>query len=247
MNHPNSLVVIPTYNEQENIENLVHGVFDKALPGTEILIIDDNSPDGTGELLDKLTAKDKRVHVIHRPSKAGLGSAYRDGFRWGIERGYDAFYQMDADLSHNPDYLPGFQKLINSGDAEVIVGSRYIDGGGIRNWSLTRRIISKFGSFYARFWLGAIIHDMTGGFNGWRAEVLKNIQYEQMQSEGYCFLIEIKFKAYAAGYRIKEYPIIFTERRTGKSKISKRIIWEAAWRTPSLKLKQIWAGQSSVK
>lgn len=230
------LIVVPTYNERYNIEALAEAVLKAAAPGTEILVVDDNSPDGTGDIADALHDRLPAVHVLHRTEKSGLGTAYREGFRWGIDKGFDVLCEMDADFSHDPAHLPDFQRLIGSDETDVVVGSRYVAGGGVRNWGLLRRLISRGGSVYARLFLGGGIRDYTGGFNAWKAGVLKDIRFGDLRSEGYCFQIELKYRASRAGWRIREHPIVFTDRRLGGSKMGSRIVLEAVWRVPTLRL-----------
>jgi dolichol-phosphate mannosyltransferase len=224
-----SLVIVPTYNEVENIQPLSQAIFENA-PDTELLFVDDGSPDGTGKLADQLAAKNSKLHVIHRSGKQGLGTAYIAGFRWALERGFDVIIEMDADFSHNPIYLK--EMLANLKDNEVAIGSRYVLGGGTVNWGVGRKIISRGGSMYSRLILGAPIRDFTGGFNGWKRHVLENISLETLKSDGYSFQIELKYRAYRKGYKIKEFPIIFEDRKVGTSKMSKKIVFEA--------LRRVW-------
>lgn len=227
-----SLVIIPTYNEIENIQALVEAVLASTSPDLHILVVDDNSPDGTGQLADLLSAKTPdRVHVLHRPKKMGLGTAYVNGFKWGLaEAKYDVLIEMDADFSHHPRYLPEMLKTLETND--VAMGSRYVPGGGTVNWGLGRKILSRGGSIYARLILGAPIRDFTGGFNGWRRPVLEVVSLDTLRSDGYSFQIELKYRAFLRGFRMKEFPIIFEDRKVGKSKMSKRIVFEA--------LKRVW-------
>jgi dolichol-phosphate mannosyltransferase len=222
---PPTLIVVPTYNERDNVEDVVKH-FLAPVPDAHLLFVDDNSPDGTGELLDKLAAADKRVHVMHRPGKLGLGTAYLDGFRWGMARGYELLFEMDADFSHDPTYLPGMVELA-ARDADVVVGSRYVDGGGTRNWGLGRKLISRGGSLYARTILGVKLRDVTAGFICWRRAALEAIDLDRIQSNGYSFQIEMKFRAISAGLRVVETPIVFVDRRVGQSKMSRKIFAEA--------------------
>lgn len=222
------IVIIPTYNEKENIEKII-GQLMKYNFG--ILIIDDNSPDGTGELVENLKQKYSELHVIHREKKLGLGTAYILGFKWALQKDFDYIFTMDADFSHNPDYLPEFLEKLKNYD--LVVGSRYVEGGGVRNWPIRRRIISRFGNFYAKTILRYYINDSTSGFMGFNRKVLEKIKIDEVKSEGYGFLIEMKYRTYNLGFKIFEYPIIFADRMLGKSKISKNIIWEAiflVWR-----------------
>lgn len=220
-----ALICIPTYNEKENIESLLAAVTAATPAHVEVLVIDDNSPDGTGAILDAFAAKNSRVHVLHREKKMGLGTAYVSGFKWGLERGYDYLIEMDADFSHDPKYLPTMLELLTKFD--VVIGSRYVLGGGTLNWGLGRKIISRGGSFYARTILGADIRDFTGGFNGWKRTVLENVDLSTLRSDGYSFQIELKYRAFLKGFKVQEFPIIFEDRKVGKSKMNKKIVFEA--------------------
>jgi len=219
-----ALICIPTYNEKENIELIVPAVFEQ-VPEAHILVVDDNSPDGTGEIADNMAAKDDRIHVLHREAKEGLGKAYLAAFEWGLEREYQYFFEFDADFSHNPIYLPEFLGLLQEND--VVVGSRRIEGGGVENWGLMRQFISWGGSFYARTVLGISVQDLTGGFNGFRREVLENLDFDSMQTAGYGFQIEIKYRCVKEGLKVIESPIVFPDRVAGKSKMSNKIFLEA--------------------
>jgi len=221
-----ALVIIPTYNERENLPELLRRIFAEGLP-LEVLIIDDNSPDGTGAAADALAAADPRVHVMHRPGKMGLGSAYVSGFRHAIEHGYDAVFEMDADFSHNPDSLPEFLRELEK--ADLVVGSRYLHGVTVVNWPLKRLILSYLANVYSRVITGMPIKDATGGFKCFRRQVLESLDLSRVKSDGYGFQIEINFKAWRKGFRIREIPILFVDRRAGESKMSRRIVWEAAW------------------
>lgn len=228
-----TLVVIPTYNEIENIESIVTAVLGNT-PGTvDVLVVDDNSPDGTGRAADELARKHApRVHVLHREKKMGLGTAYVNGFRWGLARPeYAALIEMDADFSHHPKYLAAMLRTLE--EADVSIGSRYVPGGGTLNWGLGRKILSRGGGIYARFILGAPIRDFTGGFNGWRRQVLDAVDLGSLRSDGYSFQIELKYRAFLKGYRLREFPIVFEDRKVGKSKMSKKIVLEA--------LKRVWS------
>ncbi|MDD5555922.1 MAG: polyprenol monophosphomannose synthase [bacterium] len=222
-----ALIVIGTYNERENIRELVERVLGLAL-GFHILIIDDNSPDGTGRIADELADAHPEVGVIHRPSKMGLGTAYLAGFRHGIERGYDLLLTMDADFSHDPAVLPRLLEAAETHD--LVIGSRYVRGGGVVNWPWHRKLVSRGGSIYARLVTGLPVADATGGFNCYRSEVLRAIGLDGIRSEGYAFHIEMKHKARRKGFRICEIPITFVDRTLGKSKMSKRIFLEAIGR-----------------
>jgi dolichol-phosphate mannosyltransferase len=219
-----TLICIPTYNERENIERIVPAVLEH-VPNANVLVIDDNSPDGTGELADRLASNDERVHVLHRQRKEGLGKAYIAGFKWGMDRNYTHVIEFDADFSHNPKYLP--EMLDRLGGADVVIGSRRIPGGGVENWSLSRKLISQCGSIYAGMVLGIPIHDLTGGFNGFNISALKAIDFESIDASGYMFQIEIKYRAVKRGLKVIEMPIIFPDRVHGTSKMSGRIFAEA--------------------
>ena len=218
-----TLIIIPTYNELENLRPLISEIF-SYVPQTDILIVDDNSPDGTGELADELSAGNPRIHVMHRAGKLGLGTAYIAGFKYAIEHEYDAAFEMDADFSHDPQYLPNFLKAIE--DADLVIGSRYVEGGGTPNWSLLRRFISGGGNIYARFLLGLPIHDCTAGYRCYRRKVLETIDLDTIQSQGYAFQIELVYRVRKYGFKIVETPIIFQDRRVGKSKMSRKIFLE---------------------
>jgi len=197
--------------------------------------VDDNSPDGTGEVADELARHDARVHVIHRPGKLGLGTAYITGFRWALERGFDYVFEMDADFSHDPKYLPEMLRTAER-DADVVIGSRYVDGGGTRNWGAVRQVISRGGSLYARTILGVGIRDLTSGFICWRRQALEGISLDRVRSSGYSFQIEMKYRALQAGFRVVEVPIVFVDRRVGASKMSRRIFVEALTRVWRMRL-----------
>lgn len=219
------VVCIPTYNEAENLPLIVPAVLDQ-VPAAHVLIIDDASPDGTGALADAMAADDERVHVLHRTGKEGLGKAYLAGFSWALARPYDKIFEFDADFSHDPRYLPAFMTLLDEG-TDVVVGSRRVPGGGVENWGAVRRFVSWGGSLYARTILGVPVRDLTGGFNGFRREVLEHIGLEHVTSTGYCFQIELKYRAIKHGYRVREQPIIFPDRTRGVSKMSGSIFMEA--------------------
>ncbi|HTJ42921.1 MAG TPA: polyprenol monophosphomannose synthase [Kofleriaceae bacterium] len=224
MSGEGALIVVPTYNERDNVGEVATR-FLAGVPAANILFVDDNSPDGTGAVLDEIAARDRRVHVLHRPGKLGLGTAYLDGFRWGLARGYEYLFEMDADFSHDPKYLPGMLELARSND--VVIGSRYVDGGGTENWGVGRKIISKGGSLYARTILGVKIRDLTAGFICWRRHALEAIDLDAVRSNGYSFQIEMKYRALAAGLTLVETPIVFADRRIGQSKMSRAIFAEA--------------------
>lgn len=218
------LIIIPTYNERENIESIVPAVFE-VVPWAHILIVDDNSPDGTGALADGLAENDERVHVLHRTAKDGLGKAYVAGFQWALARDYDRIHEMDADFSHQPRHL--IDTLAASLDADVVVGSRYVPGGGTENWGVVRQLISRGGGVYARTILGMKVRDMTAGFVCWRPEVLAALPLDELHASGYGFQVELKYRAHRLGFRIAEVPIVFPDRTAGESKMSKRIVAEA--------------------
>lgn len=227
-----SIVIIPTYNERENLAQLIPAIL-AVDPHLDILIVDDNSPDGTGELATILARQSHRINVLHRTGKLGLASAYIAGFRYALARGYDYVIEMDADLSHNPADLPRLLATVRSGQADVALGSRWTPGGDIRNWPLLRQILSRGGSWYARTILGLPIRDLTSGFKCFYRRVLETLDLTAVQTFGYGFQIELTYRALQAGFRVKEVPIVFTERRRGQSKMSSQIILEAAltvWR-----------------
>jgi dolichol-phosphate mannosyltransferase len=226
-----ALIIIPTYNEKENapaIAEAVHGV----VPEAHILFVDDNSPDGTGAVIDAMVAKDARVKVLHRAGKQGLGTAYVAGFREGLAKGYQYLLEMDADFSHDPKYLP---EMIGraKGGVDLVIGSRYVRGGGTENWGIGRKIISRGGGLYARTILGVKIRDVTAGFLCYRRGVLKSMDLSTVSSQGYGFQIEMKYRIVKSGFRVEEIPIHFVDRRVGQSKMSKKIFLEAmgmVWR-----------------
>jgi len=224
------LIVIPTYNERENLGELVPRILGVD-PRFEVLVVDDGSPDGTGELADEIAQTIPRVHVIHRPEKLGLGSAYRAGFRYALERDFDLIFEMDADFSHDPGSLPDFVEAIR--DADLVIGSRYLHGVTVVNWPMGRLVLSFTANRYTRFVTGLPLNDATGGFKCFRRVVLEAIDLDQVRSDGYSFQIEMSFKAWKKGFRLREIPIVFSDRRVGISKMSKRIVREAAimvWR-----------------
>jgi dolichol-phosphate mannosyltransferase len=228
-----TLIVVPTYNEVENIQPLVEAILASTPSSVDVLIVDDSSPDGTGALADILAVRhEPRVHVLHREKKMGLGTAYVNGFRWGMAKPeYQVFIEMDADFSHNPSYLKTMLSQMET--ADVAIGSRYVEGGGTKNWGLGRKILSRGGSIYSRLILGAPIRDFTGGFNGWRRAVLDSVEIASLRSDGYSFQIELKYRAFLRGFRIVEFPILFEDRKVGASKMHRRIVLEA--------LKRVWS------
>lgn len=222
-----ALVVLPTYNEAENLGPIVSAIFE-ASPDVDVLVVDDNSPDGTGRLADDLAAHEPRLTVLHRPGKQGLGRAYLAGFEVARQRGYELVIEMDADFSHDPKYLP--EMIARAEHADLVVGSRNIEGGGAINWGVGRQVLSKGGSLYARTILGVPVHDLTTGFKCFRREVLDALDLETVTSTGYSFQIELTYRTIRAGFRVDEMPIVFVDRRVGQSKMSRAIFAEALWR-----------------
>jgi dolichol-phosphate mannosyltransferase len=235
----NPLVVIPTYNEKDNLPRIVPEVLSQD-PRISILVVDDNSPDGTGGLADRLAAADSRIHVLHRPGKQGLGKAYLAGFRWALEQSFDRIIEMDADFSHNPKHLS--EMLQASEQADIVLGSRYISGVNVINWPMSRLLLSYFANVYARVVTGMRVRDLTGGFKCFRRGVLEALNLDAIHSNGYAFQIEMTFRAYKRGFTIKEIPIIFVDREHGHSKMSKAIVREAIWMVPKLRVMS-WAGR----
>ncbi|MFQ5905038.1 MAG: polyprenol monophosphomannose synthase [bacterium] len=231
-----TLVVMPTYNEADNITEIVHDVLSQD-SSIDVLIIDDNSPDGTGDVAEKIAAGDSRVHVFHRRAKLGLGSAYVVGFKYAVKEGYDYVFEMDSDFSHDPREIGNFLK--DMADSDLVIGSRYVQGVSVINWPMSRLLLSYFANLYARIVVGAPIKDLTGGFKCFRRCVLEAIDLDRVRSDGYAFQIEINYKAFRKGFRVKEIPIIFVERKAGKSKMSKKIIWEAFWLVYKLRLSRL--------
>jgi dolichol-phosphate mannosyltransferase len=233
-------IVIPTYNEAENLRSLVAAVrTEMAARGSgvdcSILVVDDNSPDGTGRIADQLAEAHRDVHVLHRPAKAGLASAYIAGFRLALAAGAHYVLEMDADLSHDPAYLPRLLAAAREG-ADVVLGSRYVPGGGVDGWAWDRRLLSRAGGLYARAVLGSSIRDLTGGFKCFRAESLRTIGLDALSTDGYAFQVETTYRAARKDLRIEEVPIVFGERRAGRSKMSLAIAAEAIWRIPRMRL-----------
>ncbi|GDY47082.1 hypothetical protein SANT12839_079640 [Streptomyces antimycoticus] len=225
-----TLVIIPTYNEAENIKPIVERVLE-SVPDAHILVADDNSPDGTGKVADELAAEDDRVKVLHRKGKEGLGAAYLAGFRWGIEHGYGVLVEMDADGSHQPEELPRLLTALKG--ADLVIGSRWVPGGRIVNWPKSREFISRGGSTYSRLLLDVPIRDMTAGYRAFRKETLEGIGMDEVASQGYCFQIDLAWRAIKAGFHVIEVPVTFIERERGESKMSRDIVTEAAWRVMS--------------
>lgn len=231
------LVVTPTYNERENLPLLTREVR-RTLPDADLLVVDDASPDGTGALADELAAADPHVKVLHRPSKLGLGTAYRDAFARGLAEGYEIFFEMDTDLSHDPAYLPDFLDAVDRG-ADVVIGSRNVPGGSVEGWGLGRHLLSKGGSLYSRAVLGLGVHDVTSGFKCFTRRALEGIDLHAVRSEGYAFQIEMTYRAIRNGCRVAEVPIVFVDRRVGKSKMSRRVFAEAVVTVPRLRLEAL--------
>ena len=220
-------VVVPTYNERDNIEIIASRVR-SAVPDADLLMVDDNSPDGTGDIADKLAGEDSHIHVLHRAGKAGLGAAYIAGFRWALEHGYGAVVEMDADGSHRPEELP--RMLAALAGADLVLGSRYVPGGTVLNWPKSREFLSRGGNTYTRLMLGINLKDATGGYRAFRASTLQRIGLDEVQSQGYCFQIDLALRTIRAGLTVAEVPITFAERERGASKMSRAIVAEALWR-----------------
>jgi dolichol-phosphate mannosyltransferase len=229
-------VILPTYNEAENLERIVAAIREHLPASGRVLIVDDNSPDGTGEIADRLADSNESVSVLHRDRKQGLGPAYLAGFRVALDGGADRIIEMDADFSHDPAYLP---RLIEATDrADLAIGSRYVPGGGITDWGPTRRFISRGGSAYARVALGLPIRDLTGGFKCFRRVVLETIDLDTIEARGYAFQVETTYRAIKSGFRVLEVPIVFKDRTDGTSKMSKAIVAEAMWRVPAMRFRR---------
>lgn len=222
---PRILIVTPTYNERENLETFVsrlHGV----IPAVDVLVVDDSSPDGTGDLADTLAKGDPRIHVLHRAGKLGIGTAYIAGFEYALREGYDVVFEMDTDLSHDPRYVPDFLRALEAG-ADVVIGSRNVAGGGVEGWGVGRHVLSKGGSLYSRTILGLRVRDLTSGYKAFTRRALEGIDLRSVRSEGYSFQIELTYRALRRGFRVTEVPIVFVDRRAGQSKMSRRIFAEA--------------------
>ena len=228
---PQAVVCLPTYNERENLEPMLHALGDKDV---RVLVIDDSSPDGTGEIADRLASELDYVDGLHRELKEGLGPAYLAGFRRALAEGAQLVLEMDCDFSHSPDDVP--RLLAGARDADLVLGSRYVNGGSIGNWGVVRRLVSAGGSLYARVVLGSPIRDLTSGFKCYRREVLETIDLDEIASKGYAFQIETTYRAVRAGFRVQEIPIHFVDREEGGSKMSRTIVAEAIWKVPALRL-----------
>ena len=229
-----TLIVTPTYNERYNLPLFLRATLEVA-PGATILVVDDASPDGTGEVADELAAEDSRIVVLHRAGKLGLGTAYVEGFGKGLAEGFERFIEMDTDLSHDPNYLPAFFAAFERG-ADVVIGSRNVPGGGVEGWGVGRHVLSKGGSLYARTILGVDVHDLTSGYKGYSRRALEAIDLARVHSNGYSFQIETTFRALRKGMRVEEVPIVFVDRRAGESKMSRRIFAEAVLMVWKLRL-----------
>jgi dolichol-phosphate mannosyltransferase len=235
-----ALVVIPTYNEAPNLGNIVPQVLAQD-PRLEVLVVDDGSPDGTGQIADRLTQENPRVHALHREGKLGLGTAYIAGFRWALERGYEYVFEMDADFSHDPAHLPAFLKAV--ANADLVLGSRYLGGKvTVVNWPMGRLMLSYWANVYARWVTGLRIWDLTGGFKCFRSRVLQAIDLSRVRSNGYAFQIEMSVRAWRKGFKLAEVPIVFVDRTEGQSKMNRKIVREAIWMVPRLRL-QTWFGR----
>lgn len=224
---PAVLVIVPTYNEAPTIGKAVERVRTSA-PDADVLVVDDDSPDGTGAIAAGLADLDPHVHVLHRAAKQGLGAAYVEGFRWGLDRGYDVLVEMDADGSHQPEELPTLLRALD--DSDLVIGSRYVDGGRVVNWPRRRELLSRAGNTYVRIAVGAALRDATSGFRAFRAETLRRIDVGSVASQGYCFQVDLAWRAVRAGMRVVEVPITFVERVEGESKMDAAVVREALWR-----------------
>lgn len=231
---PRTLICMPTYNEAENIRPIIAAIH-AVVPEVDVLVIDDGSPDGTGQIADDLSGRDERIKVLHRTEKSGLGPAYIAGFEWALARDYAYIFEMDADFSHQPKYLPTMIEELGRWD--VVVGSRYVAGGGTEDWGALRKLISRGGGFYARMILGVDVRDLTAGFVAWRREVLETMDLASVEASGYVFQIEMKYRAHKRGYRILEVPIVFPDRIAGESKMTSDIALEALTRVWKIRFK----------
>ena len=239
-----TVVVIPTYDERDSLPGVLNRLH-AAVPNAHALVVDDNSPDGTGALADELAAANSRLHVLHRARKAGLGAAYVAGFRWALDRDYDVVVEMDADGSHAPEDLPRLLDALTppsggAAGADVVLGSRYVPGGSVRNWARYREWLSRGGNYYSRMALGVGINDLTGGFRAYRRHVLESIDLSTVASQGYCFQVDLAWRSVRTGFTVVEVPIVFTEREQGQSKMTSAIVLEALWRVTA------WAIQRCV-
>ncbi len=232
------LVVVPTYNERDNLEELVYRILEQG-DAFDVLVVDDNSPDGTGQVADKVAASVPRVKVLHRAGRMGLGTAYVAGFRYGLAEGYDLLFEMDADFSHDPAYLPEFLRRMEEG-YDVVIGSRNTAGGGVRNWPVGRRLLSRGGSLYAGLILGLKVTDATGGFKCFKRKVLETLDLDSIRSNGYSFQIEVNYRCQQLGFQIGEIPIVFVDRARGGSKMSRRIVLEAMTMVWKLKIEDLF-------
>jgi len=241
-----SLVVLPTYNERENIEPIVAATLGQSAE-FEVLIVDDNSPDGTGEIVDRLAAaQPRRIHVLHRAGKRGLGTAYIEAFSWALARDYDFIFEMDADFSHDPADLLRLREPLANGRADASIGSRWVPGGGTRNWSFARTVISRGGSLYARLILGVSVQDLTSGFKCFSRRVLERLDLHSVRSNGYAFQVELNYRCHLQGFRIAEVPIMFVDRRVGKSKMGRHIVTEAMLVVLGLRFQALSAARQST-
>ena len=231
-----NIVVIPTYNERENIEELIASILSLPL-SLDILVVDDSSPDGTWKLVEKISQKERRVKLLLRKKKEGLGKAYQEGFSLALQEGYQFIMEMDADFSHPPHFLLHLRETAEN--FPVVIGSRYVPGGGIQGWSLKRRLLSRMGNLYVKLFLNLPVTDTTSGFRCYRREVLEKIPLSSLSGKGFFFQIEMTYWAYRLGFPIKEIPITFVERKKGKSKITSSIIWEALFKVPKLRFQKI--------
>jgi dolichol-phosphate mannosyltransferase len=238
-----AIIIMPTYNERQNLE-IMAGRIKESVPGVDMLVVDDNSPDGTGDIADKLSEADSRVHVMHRTEKAGLGRAYVAGFTWALEHGYDVIVEMDADGSHRPEDLPRLLRALSSADA--VIGSRYVPGGTVVNWPKSREFLSRGANIYNRVMLGISIKDATGGFRVYRAATLRKIDLGNIESTGYCFQIDMTLRVLQAGLRLAEVPITFVERERGSSKMSNAVIREAFFRVAQWGISARLRGRSAA-
>jgi dolichol-phosphate mannosyltransferase len=232
------VVIVPTYNERENLERIV-GRVRASVPEAHVLVADDNSPDGTGAIADRLAADDDHVQVMHRRGKEGLGAAYLAGFDWALQNGYDVVVEMDADGSHQPEQLPRLLAALR--DADLVLGSRWVPGGSVVNWPKSRELLSRGGSLYTRLMLGVPMKDATGGYRAFRADTLRKLDLTGVESAGYCFQVELGWRAVQAGLRVREVPIEFVERELGDSKMDQKIVAEALWRVT------VWGAQDRTR